>query len=308
MIRYLIGTGGWAYFRVPGLRPLVAYSKAFNFVEVNSTFYEIPSLKTVEKWRRVVPSDFEFSVRCNKQVTHTYKFRRAKRAFEVFNRMVGICKTLNAEVLHLQIPPKFRLTSANVNSIRNFLGSTSLKGLRIALEVRGKKKLGRNILKLMHDYNMIHCVDLSKNEEPALKSDVLYTRLFGRGEHNIYQPTDEELREIDRRISEKEYKTVMVSFHFIRMYKDAARFKIFKETGNFPMVTRSTGVRSLAEVLREDARFPATKEELICHQGWKLVDFSRERRVRASYFLKKLPEKTYKSVGEVVQALRSMGM
>jgi uncharacterized protein YecE (DUF72 family) len=48
----LIGAGGWAYFTVPGMHPLQAYSKAFNFVEVNSTFYEIPPLKVAASWRR----------------------------------------------------------------------------------------------------------------------------------------------------------------------------------------------------------------------------------------------------------------
>ncbi|KAB2945238.1 MAG: DUF72 domain-containing protein [Candidatus Methanoperedens sp.] len=42
-----IGAGGWAYFKVPGLDSLEAYSKAFDFVEVNSTFYTIPSIEMV---------------------------------------------------------------------------------------------------------------------------------------------------------------------------------------------------------------------------------------------------------------------
>ena len=40
-----IGAGGWAYFQVPGSDSLTAYSKAFDFVEVNSTFYTTPSIK-----------------------------------------------------------------------------------------------------------------------------------------------------------------------------------------------------------------------------------------------------------------------
>jgi uncharacterized protein YecE (DUF72 family) len=49
MINYLVGTGGWAYFQVPGKPSLKAYSEVFNFVEVNSTFYEYPSQRTVEE-------------------------------------------------------------------------------------------------------------------------------------------------------------------------------------------------------------------------------------------------------------------
>ena len=71
MVEYLVGTGGWAYFNVPGKQPLKAYSEVFNFVEVNYTFYEYPDVRRVERWRRAVPEDFTFSVRCNQDLTHT---------------------------------------------------------------------------------------------------------------------------------------------------------------------------------------------------------------------------------------------
>ncbi len=68
------------------------------------------------------------------------------------------------------------------------------------------------------------------------------------------------------------------------MYKDAARLKTYKETGKFPMVTKSTGLHSLEEVLSEDARLPSTKAELIRHQGWKLIDLTKTERVHALCF------------------------
>jgi len=307
LTRYLIGAGGWAYFQVPGVHPLVAYSKAFDFVEVNSTFYEIPSLKTAESWRRLVPPNFEFSVRCNKALTHKYKFQPIPEAFEVLEKMSNICNTLKAEVLHMQTPATFQPIKTNVDLIRNFFSSVDLKGMIVALEIRTvKKSLSPHLVKTMQDCNIVHCVDLSKDEEPAYESDILYSRLFGKGPRNIYQPTDEELRKIDRKASRGKHKTVAVSFHFVRMYKDAARFKIYKETGKFPMVTKSAGLDSLTEVLREDAKFPSSREELIRHQGWKLIDLTEDKRVHATYMLERLPEKTYNSVDEVVETLQSV--
>src|SRR4030065_255060 len=142
---YRIGTGGWAYFRVPGLNPLVAYSRIFNFVEVNSTFYEIPPVSKVENWRKLVPADFEFSVRAHKSITHTYRLSPENRVFEAFN-------------------------------------------------------------------NMIHSVDLSKGEKPAYETDILYTRLFGKGTHNIYQPTDQELEEVDRKAAVSKSEKIVMNF------------------------------------------------------------------------------------------------
>ncbi len=307
MTRYLIGAGGWAYFRVPGLHPLIAYSKAFNFVEVNSTFYETPNVKLVESWRKLVPPDFEFTVRCNKALTHKHKFQRTPEAYEILEKMITICKILKAQILHLQTPPTFQLTDPNADLVRNFVSTTSLKGVRLALELRGSEPhFNPYFLKMMHDLNMIHSVDLANDEEPAYHSDILYSRLFGKSTHNIYQPTDEELRKIDKKTSKGDHKTIAVSFHFVRMYKDAARLKTYKETGKFPMVTKSTGLHSLEEVLSEDARLPSNKAELIRHQGWKLIDLTKTERVHASSLLQKLEERTYNNVSEIVQTLESV--
>jgi len=292
---------------VPGVHPLIAYSKAFDFVEVNSTFYEMPSLKLVESWRKLVPPNFEFAVRCNKALTHKYKLQAVPETFEVLERMLSICNTLKAHILHLQTPPTLHPNKTNVDLIRNFFSTANLKGVRVALEMRGgKQPLNSYLAKVMQDYNMVHCVDLSKDEEPAYKSDILYSRLFGKGPHNIYQPTDEELRKIDKKASKGDPKKVAITFHFVRMYKDAARLKTFKKTGKFPMVTKSAGLKSLDDVLREDAKFPSNKTELIHHQGWKLIDLTEDKRVHASYMLEKLPEKTYNSINEVIQTLESI--
>lgn len=69
------------------------------------------------------------------------------------------------------------------------------------------------------------------------------------------------------------------------------------------MVTHSTWLKSLEESLREDARFPSSKMELVQHQGWKLIDLSRDERIWASEILGKLPERSYESVEDVVHAL-----
>ena len=284
----------------------MAYSHAFDFVEINSTFYEMPNLGQVETWRRIVPQDFEFAVRCNKALTHRHKFQPTPEACGIMETMIAVCRALRAEILHFQTPPRFEPSRTNARLIRDFLSSIDLQAIRVALEIREvSEPISSDFLKTMQDYNVIHCVDLSKNEEPAYESDILYSRLFGKGAHNIYQPTDEELMRIDGKASSGDHKAVAISFHFVRMYKDAARFQIYKRTGKFPMATESTGQRSLVEVLEEDAKFPSNRRELIQHQGWKLIDLTEEKRVHAAQMLQKLPEKTYNSITEVVQALNA---
>jgi len=305
---FLVGTGGWAYFQIPGLNPLIAYSRLFKFVEVNSTFYHIPSTGEAENWRKLVPPDFKFSVRGHRSMTHRNMLRPTQETLETFEKMKRTCSILEAEILHLQTPPTLQPTKAFADDLRNLLASINLGKLRLALEVRAAKStnLPLSLLKTMQDHNIVHSVDLSKGENPAYKSDILYTRLFGKGKHNVYQPTDEELVDIDNKASSSKSEKIVMSFHFVRMYKDAARLKTYKQTGKFPNITRSTGLTSLEEVLGEDAKFPATKQELIRSQGWKLFDLTKTERPHTEDLLQKLPDGTYNDINEVTRALYSV--
>jgi uncharacterized protein YecE (DUF72 family) len=300
LTKYLIGTGGWAYFRVPGQPSLRAYSRIFDFVEVNYTFYKYPDMRMAEHWRRTVPSDFTFTVRCHQDLTHRIGLKPVQEAYAVFSQMIGVCRVLRAPFLHLETPARYTFDDQTIREAREFFSTVDLKGVRLAWEIRGK--LTEKVVNLMKDIGIVHSVDLS-NEIPAFQSDAVYTRLFGKGKHNIYQFTDEELEEIDQRIVKSEAKIVVATFHGLRMNTDVGRFKTYKEKGVFLPVTSFTGVDSARFVLSEDAHFPSTKAELIEHQGWKVIDLESDERIHLSELLSKLPEKTYHSVDEVVHEL-----
>lgn len=300
MTKYLIGTGGWAYFNLPGKSSLKAYSEVFNFVEVNYTFYEYPELRRVEGWRRIVPKDFTFTVRCHQDLTHRIGLKPVEEAYAVFNQMISYCRILDAPFLHLGTPQSYIFSDTALSEAKDFLSSVDKKGVRLALEVRSP--LSEGVLDLMKDFDIVHCVDFSR-EEPGVKSDVIYTRLFGKGERNIYQFTDEEFEEIDQRILKAEAKFAVITYHGIRMSTDTIRFKEYKETGTFLPVTSFTGVESAKAVLAEDARFPSSKTELLKHQGWKVIDQSTDKRVHLSELLVRIPDKTYESLEDLVKAL-----
>lgn len=299
MTKYLIGTGGWAYFP---LKPtLKAYSKVFNFVEVNSTFYRIPDIRTVQRWRNSVPADFTFTVRCHQSLTHEIGLIPVDDAYDVFSQMISLCRILNAPFLHLETPERYVFDDKEVKVTRDFFSTVDFKGTSLAWEIRSS--LTDKVVNLMRDFNIVHSTDLSR-EQPALASNSLYTRLFGKGTHNIYQFTDDELTEIDQKILKAEAKTAIASFHGIRMNSDALRFKKYKETGSFPVAKRF-GIASAQTVLTEDARFPSSKEELIEDQGWKVVDLTGSKRIHLSEWLAKIPEKTYSNLEEVVKELEA---
>jgi len=299
---FLVGTGGWAYFKTPNKPSLKAYSEVFNFVEVNYTFYQYPNPRLVEGWRKTVPKDFTFSVRCHQDLTHKIGLNPTDEAYQVFGQMITYCRLLNSPFLVLETPASYILDNNSLSAAQDFFASVSLKGVRVVWEIRSP--ITQQATELMADFNIIHCVDISI-AKPTEWSDVGYTRLFGKGKHNIWQFTDEELKEIDTNASESKAKVVALSYHGARMIKDALRFKQFKLMATFPPITPFTGLDSARAVLSEDAIFPSSKQTLISDQGWKVFDATPEKRQHLSELLSKLPKKTYSSVDEVISALET---
>jgi uncharacterized protein YecE (DUF72 family) len=299
---FLVGTGGWAYFKVPNKSSLKAYSEVFNFVEVNYTFYEYPNTRMVEEWRKAVPTNFTFSVRCHQDLTHKIGLKPTDEAYQVFGQMVTYCKILNSPFLVLETPASYAIDNYRISQAKEFFESTTLSGVRLVWEIRAP--ITQQAIDFMADFNIIHCVDIS-TAKPSDWSDVGYTRLFGKGKHNIYQFIDEELQQIDENASESKAKVVALSYHGARMNTDAIRFAQFKNTGKFLPVTAYVGLDSIRAVLSEDAVFPSTKQSLISDQGWKVVDITSEKRVHLSEVLSKIPNNNYSSLNEVITALEA---
>ena len=76
-------TRGWARSIRSGTRPadfLTVYARAFDTVEVDSTFYAIPGAKTVRGWAQRTPDDFMFSLKLPQEITHERRLRNADDA------------------------------------------------------------------------------------------------------------------------------------------------------------------------------------------------------------------------------------
>src|SRR2546428_13381945 len=99
-----IGAGGWGYFHGPSGNSLLDYAKAFRFVEVNSTFYRHPLPAAVRRWRRSVPSDFHFSLKAHRSITHSPRFQASPRARPSLPRDSGVGKASRTDWLVLGRP------------------------------------------------------------------------------------------------------------------------------------------------------------------------------------------------------------
>src|SRR5882757_4160721 len=82
--RIRIGTQGWNYdawvgpFYPEGTRPaeyLTVYARAFDTVEVDSTFYAVPPARTIRGWAQRTPPGFTFALKMPQEITHERRLR-----------------------------------------------------------------------------------------------------------------------------------------------------------------------------------------------------------------------------------------
>lgn len=247
---------------------------------------------------------FYFFCRCHQDLTHKIGLKPTDEALEVFYKMKAYCDVLEAPFLVFETPASLRLDESAVKDARDFFSAIPAgDDLKLVWEYRAPLSL--EVTDLMVDFDIIRCVDLSCHV-PLLNQDIVYSRLFGKGNHNIYQFTDDELVEIENNAELTHPDKVVLAYHGLRMNSDAIRSKYHHLTGNFLPVTNTVGVESAKTVLAEDAHFPTSKAQLIADQGWKVIDLTTDSRVHLATVLERIPEKTYHNIADVAYELKAV--
>src|SRR5690606_29326842 len=135
--------------------PQAAIFDRFRLLEVQQTFYWPPRLATVERWRRIAPPDFEFTVKAFQAITHpgtspTYRkarlsgselaecghFRDTEVVRGAWQLTASLASALEANVVVFQCPPRFAATDENVKQMLHFFDWAPRGRLRFAWEPR----------------------------------------------------------------------------------------------------------------------------------------------------------------------------
>lgn len=198
-MNYRIGCSGWSYkgwvgtFYPKGSRPsdyLKLYSRAFDAVEIDSTFYAIPGPETVQKWRVDTPDDFLFTSKVPKIISHERKLSNADLQMGYFLDSIRHLGNKLAMVL-IQFPHLF-VYDTGAEKLEKFLKSLP-SDLKFAIEFRHDSWFNSHTCSLLKDMN----VTLVWSEVPmtlsttTTTSSSAYVRLVG-----------------DRTIKEKDFGSV----------------------------------------------------------------------------------------------------
>ncbi len=187
----LLGTSGWSYKEWEGnfynkgeKTKLRAYAAIFKTAEIDSTFYRNPSKGTVMGWIRYSPSDFVFTAKLPKKITHDKKLGLKGNVKPDLDEFLSVMEPLQLSgklaCLLIQLPPKYDF---NPQNLKSFFDMLDLR-FRYAVEFRNTTWIRDETWELLKEHNVAY----TNVDEPLLPSDLhltsdlAYFRWHGRGE------------------------------------------------------------------------------------------------------------------------------
>ena len=199
MSNILVGTCGWSYddwlgpFYPPGTPPsefLARYAEQFNIVEVDSSFYRIPSVAMVQRWADQTPDGFRFTLKFPQVITHEKKLTDCDDEIEQLNKAIApLGAKLYGLLLQLGYFNKqaFATPGAFYQRLDEFLGRLPKKW-PIAVETRNKNFLRPEFFDVLRGHQTSFAVADQVWMPPipemlerfdVLTGPLLYVRLIG---------------------------------------------------------------------------------------------------------------------------------
>ena len=142
-----IGTSGWSYpasagpgtwtgvfYPLKKTDELRFYSRYFNTVEINSTFYRPCSAKTAESWVGRTPDDFEFTIKAWQQFTHARSPLSREEIEEFRQGIAPLGEAGKLGAILFQFPASFHCTDDAIDRLRALLDA--FEGYTAVVELR----------------------------------------------------------------------------------------------------------------------------------------------------------------------------
>jgi uncharacterized protein YecE (DUF72 family) len=129
---------------------LSVYGRAFDTVEVDSTFYAIPPARTVRGWADRTPSDFTFALKLPQEITHE---RRLRDVDDLTQQFFDVARELGSKLgpILMQLGPDF--APSELPALATFLPRIP-RDIRMAVEFRQRGWIHDGILALLAEHNV----------------------------------------------------------------------------------------------------------------------------------------------------------
>jgi uncharacterized protein YecE (DUF72 family) len=181
-MKILVGTSGWSYKewkgsfyppKLPQDEMLGFYASRFPTVEVNNSFYRIPSEKALAGWLEQVPPDFRFVLKASRRITHNSRLADEDGSLEYFLRAVNPLGERLGPTL-FQLPPTFKKDSER---LRGFLARLPQRRIA-ALEFRHASWFDDEVYDLLRSHD-VPLVAVDEDETEGKGAPLVPTASWG---------------------------------------------------------------------------------------------------------------------------------
>lgn len=205
MARIYIGCAGWDYKDwigpfYPKLleshNRLGFYTKFFNVIEINTTFYNLPEFSIVQTWSDQVPEDFKFMVKVWQEITHKFKDANIEDSISQFFYRLSPLKDKTLAYL-LQFPPWFKYNEKHFHQLKYLIRELPNENKYI-IELRDNSWFNEDLL---HEAIESSTIIVGTTYMPGIKAYYIprqnsyYIRLIGDRELTVFNRIQRDQKE-----------------------------------------------------------------------------------------------------------------
>jgi uncharacterized protein YecE (DUF72 family) len=178
------GTSGFAYStwkpefypeKLSAVKFLRHYASRLNAVEINYTFRQLPSAKTLEHWMAETPSSFRFAPKGHQRISHFERLAVTDFSRSFFEAIEPLQARGKLGPILFQLPPGF---AADPDRLSIFLDSVPAE-LRLAFEFRNTSWFTEPVCRILRAHRSALCLAESDTliTPPVITAEFVYARL-----------------------------------------------------------------------------------------------------------------------------------
>ena len=189
-----MGTSGFSYKEwKPGFYPqdlpdkqmLLYYASRFSTVEIDSTFYRMPTAAMVEAWQKAVPARFRFVIKASQMITHRQRLRIPSDALSYLTTTVAALGPRLALIAY-QLPPVFKCDLPRLQGFLEVLPAN----VQAAFEFRHPSWFVAEVYELLLKHQAILCIH--DGEEGCTPMELTGPAVYVRLRRDSYSPVQQQ--------------------------------------------------------------------------------------------------------------------
>ncbi|HEV3236839.1 MAG TPA: DUF72 domain-containing protein [Gemmataceae bacterium] len=208
-----VGTSGYSYKPwkgsfypkdLPDKQMLRYYGERFRTVEINNTFYRLPTASVLKAWAEAVPADFKFVLKASQKITHISRLKDAGDSVSYLLDVAGVLKERLGPLL-FQLPPNLKKDAPRLSAFLGLLPSER----RAAFEFRHESWFDEEIFGLLRDRRAALCL---AEAEDGLEVPFVATADWGYLRLRRPDYGDAELKTWIKQVKEQDWREAFVFF------------------------------------------------------------------------------------------------